>query len=105
MSTDVTKLTDDEVQKHLQAVPSWTVNSGELQRVFELPSFPSAIFFVDAIAHLAELGAHHPDIFIAYNKVRLNFATHSASGITQKDFVMAQKVDELWRTFDWKSPI
>ena len=105
MSNDATKLADDEIQKHLQTLPTWTLNNGELQRVFELPSFPSAIFFVDAIAHLAELAAHHPDIYIAYNKVRLNFATHSAGGITEKDFVMAQKVDELWHTFDWKSPI
>jgi 4a-hydroxytetrahydrobiopterin dehydratase len=105
MSTDVTKLTDDEVQKHLQTVPLWTLNSGELQRIFELPSFPSAIFFVDAIAHLAELGAHHPDIFIAYSRVRLNFVTHSAGGITQKDFVMAKKVNALWDAFAWKSSI
>lgn len=105
MSTYAAKLNDDDVQNRLNTLSDWTVNNGELQRVFELPSFPSAIFFVNAVAHLAELGAHHPDIQIAYNKVRLNFTTHSAGGITEKDFVMAQKVDELGHTFDWRVSI
>ena len=105
MSNNAVKLSDAEIQQRLQTLPTWTLNNGELQRSFELPSFPSAIFFVSAVAHLAELGAHHPDIQIAYNKVLLNFATHSAGGITEKDFVMAQKADELWLTFNWNANI
>ncbi len=105
MSTEIVKLDDTEVQRRLKALSTWVLSNGELRREFSLPSFPSAIFFVNAIAHLAELGAHHPDIQISYSKVSLNFTTHSAGGITQKDFVMALKVDELWQTFDWKSNI
>lgn len=105
MSNEVSKLSDSDIRSRLKTLPMWIVSDGELQRTFLLPSFPSAIFFVNAVAHLAELGAHHPDIYITYDKVRLNFATHSAGGITEKDFVMAQKVDELWRTLDWKANI
>ncbi|GAC1655319.1 MAG: 4a-hydroxytetrahydrobiopterin dehydratase [Ktedonobacteraceae bacterium] len=105
MSSEITKLDDTEVQRRLKAFPNWVLSNGELRREFSLPSFPSAIFFVNAIAHLAEIGAHHPDIQIAYSKVSLHFTTHSAGGITEKDFVMAQKIDELWHTFDWTSNI
>lgn len=102
MSNEAVKLNDAEVQARLQRLSSWTASNGELQREFSLPSFPSAIFFVNAVAHFAELAAHHPDIRVSYNKVILNVATHSAGGITEKDFALAQKVDELWYTFDWK---
>lgn len=102
MSNDTGKLYDAEIQNRLQNLSSWEVSNGGLQREFSLSSFPAAIFFVTAIAHLAEIAAHHPDIHIFYNRVILNVATHSAGGITDKDFVLAQKVDELWHTFDWK---
>ncbi len=102
MSNANLKLDEAEIQNRLQSLTSWKVNDGELQREFLLPSFPSAIFFVTSIAHLAEIAGHHPDIHIFYNKVVLSVATHSADGITDKDFALAGKVDELWHTFDWK---
>lgn len=105
MSNEVVKLTEAEVLVRLQNLSAWTVHNGELQREFSLPSFSSAIFFVNAIAHLAELAAHHPDIHIVYNRVILNVVTHSAGGITEKDFELAQEIDELRRVFDWKPKI
>ena len=100
MSNDAIKLDDAEIQTRLKTLSNWNTSNSELQREFSLPSFPSAIFFVNAVAHLAELAAHHPDIHIFYNKVVLNIATHSAGGITEKDFAFARSVDELWHSFD-----
>lgn len=99
MSAEVTKLSDEAIQTRLRDLTNWVVEHGALQRVFTLPTFSAAIFFVSAVAHLAELGAHHPDIVINYNKVILQFVTHSAGGISEKDFAMAQKVDALWEAF------
>ena len=100
MSNDVFKLDEAEVQTRLQKFPSWTVSNGGLRREFSLPSFPSSIFFVNAVAHFAELAAHHPDIHILYNKVILHIATHSTGGITEKDFALARNVDDLWLSFN-----
>jgi 4a-hydroxytetrahydrobiopterin dehydratase len=94
------KLSDEAVQARLRQFSSWSIENAELQRTFVLPTFPSAIFFANAVAYIAELGVHHPDMFISYNKVSLRFVTHSAGGITDKDFAMVQKVDELWNTLD-----
>jgi 4a-hydroxytetrahydrobiopterin dehydratase len=102
MPEELVKLDDEAVQMHLKSLPSWEIDNGMLQRRFTLPSFPSTIFFACAIAHLAEVGQHHPDLTISYDKIAVRFATHSAGGITTKDFEMAQKVDELWNTFKWK---
>ncbi len=101
MPVEIQKLSDETIQARLQQMAVWSVEEGVIQRTFELSTFPAAIFFVNAVAQLAELGAHHPDFVIMYNKVKLLFATHSAGGITEKDFMMAHKVDELWQTFNW----
>jgi len=100
MSNDVLKLDDADVQTRLQSLSSWTVSNGGLRREFTFPSFPSSIFFVNAVAHFSELAAHHPDIHILYNRVILHIATHSVGGITEKDFALAHHVDELWHTFN-----
>jgi len=99
MASQTSKLNADEVQKLLSTVPGWELKNGELQRSFSLPTFPAAIFFVNAIAHIAETLQHHPDISIAYDKVTLSVSTHSAGGITEKDFALAQRVNELWKAF------
>jgi 4a-hydroxytetrahydrobiopterin dehydratase len=101
MSETTIKLDDEAIRTRLSELADWKINHGELQRLFSLPTFPAAIFFVNAVAHIAELGAHHPDIFISYNKVTLSFVTHSAGGLTDKDFAMAHKVDELWTVVNW----
>lgn len=98
----IAKLNEVELQTRMQDVPQWRIENGLLLRRFRTPSFPASIFFVNALAHLAERGQHHPDITIAYQDVSVGFATHSAGGITEKDFAMARKVDELWSTFDWQ---
>ncbi len=102
MPKELVKLVDKEIQAHLKNLPLWEIDNGMLQRRFTLPSFPATIFFACAVAHVAEVGQHHPDMNISYNKIAVRFVTHSAGGITVKDFEMAQKVDELWNTFDWK---
>ncbi len=103
MPKELVKLTDEEIQAHLKKLSHWEIDNEMLQRRFILPSFPSTMFFACAVAHVAEVGQHHPDMNISYNKLAVRFVTHSAGGITAKDFEMAQKVDELWNTFDWKS--
>jgi len=103
MSTKIVKLNDIEIQRHLRELSGWQINGGELQREFSLASFPSAIFFVSTIAQLAELEAHHPDILISYNKVALTLSTHTVSGITAKDFMLAQKIDAAWSIFTMKA--
>jgi 4a-hydroxytetrahydrobiopterin dehydratase len=102
MPKELVKLTDEEIQAHLKKLPHWEIDNGMLQRRFTLPSFPSTMFFACAVAHVAEVGQHHPDLNISYTNIAVRFVTHTAGGITVKDFEMAQKVDELWNTFDWK---
>jgi 4a-hydroxytetrahydrobiopterin dehydratase len=73
--------------------PDWIEHEGALERTYELPSFPEAIAFVGRVAELAEAANHHPDIAISYRKVTLRWTTHSAGGITDRDYELARRSD------------
>jgi len=73
----------------------WSETGGALERTFDLPSFAEAIAFVNRIAELADAENHHPDIQISYRKVTLRWTTHSAAGITDRDYALAERSDGL----------
>jgi 4a-hydroxytetrahydrobiopterin dehydratase len=60
-----------------------------------LADFRAAVLYVGAVAYLAEAANHHPDITIQWNKVTLTLSTHSAGGLTAKDFALARTIDAL----------
>src|SRR5260370_1692420 len=102
MPKELAKLAEKEIQAHLKKLPHWEIDNGMLQRRFTLPSFPATLFFACAVAHVAEVGQHHPDMNISYNKIAVRFVTPSPGGITPTDFDMPHNAHELWNTFHRK---
>lgn len=88
-------LSPEAAQSRLAQLPGWQIESGELVRTFEFKDFVAAVKFVNTVGELAEKAGHHPDIDIRYNRVRLAFITHSAGGLTEKDFDLAAQVQSL----------
>jgi 4a-hydroxytetrahydrobiopterin dehydratase len=88
-------LHEQEIRRRLAAIPGWDYTGRELRRVVELDGFPAAIAFVQRVAALAEEADHHPDIDIRFDTVVLALRTHSAHGITGKDFDLAGRIDGL----------
>jgi len=88
------KLSDIEIQRALGARSGWTRRGNAITRTFEFPTFKAAIAFVNRIADVAEKMDHHPDVDIRYTKVSCSLSTHSAGRITQKDFKLAENIDE-----------
>lgn len=89
------KLTDAQIAGMLTSRPDWSETGGAIQRTFHFKDFAEAMKFVDSVAAQAEADQHHPDILIRYNKVTLTLNTHDAGGITEKDFALAAKIDQL----------
>jgi len=89
------KLSESEVQSKLTNLPAWTLENGEITRTFKLATFPAALVFVGAVGHLAESANHHPDILIRYKNVKLSLVTHDAGGLTDKDFALATRINDL----------
>lgn len=86
-------LTDQQISDELGGVPRWTRVANEIRAEFRASTFLGALALVNAIGVLAESADHHPDIDIRYNRVNLVLSTHDAGGLTEKDFLLARKID------------
>ena len=88
-------LPDSEIQEELSSLEGWEREGLEIRKQYELKDFIHAMGFVNSVALLAEKANHHPDIDIRWNKVKLVLSTHSAGGLTEKDFNLAKQIDSL----------
>ena len=88
------KLSNSEVSEGLKKLKGWRLEADTIKKEFQFPSFPKAIKFVNKVAEIAEQADHHPDILINFRKVTLNLSTHDEGGITQKDFRLAEQLEE-----------
>jgi len=74
----------------------WKLKDDQLlEKSFEFPDFKQALDFTNSIGRIAEEQGHHPDIFLTYGEVRVQLSTHSAGGLTENDFILAAKINEL----------
>jgi 4a-hydroxytetrahydrobiopterin dehydratase len=84
-----------EVERRLGALPGWSRVGDAIRREFRFADFRSAIAFVNRVADLAEAADHHPDIDVRYDSVLLTLTTHSAGGLTARDFELAAQIDRV----------
>ncbi len=89
-------LEGQELDAFATEVPRWTVTNGHhLDRELTFPDFRQALDFTNQIGELAEQEGHHPDIYLAWGKVGLKIWTHKIDGLTESDFILAAKIDQL----------
>lgn len=94
----VDPLTAEQAQPLLQQIPEWQLApSGDLiYRKFRFRDFVSAIGFLNQVAEIAEAQQHHPDLHLTgYRHVRIELTTHAISGLSENDFIVAAKIDEV----------
>jgi 4a-hydroxytetrahydrobiopterin dehydratase len=77
--------------------PDWQLAPGakSLKRSLNFKDFYRTMSFVNALAHIANVEDHHPDLEVGYNYCRVTFTTHSIGGLSQNDFICAAKLDRL----------
>ena len=81
----------------LPTVPKWKVeDTTTIKRSFRFNNFIESMGFINEVAQLAEAEGHHPDIFISYSYVRISLTTHNIGGLSENDFIMAAKIDEIF---------
>lgn len=87
---------EDEINKKLAAeLPNWYFEDGWIRRKYKTSGWKATLMVVNTVGHLAEAAWHHPDLTVSYAFVVVKLATHSAKGITDKDFALAQKIEEV----------
>lgn len=92
-------LTEEEVNHYLsQELPHWYYENGWIRRKIKTSGWKATLMVVNTIGHLAEAAWHHPDLTVSYAFVIVKLVTHSAKGITQKDLLLAKKIEQvvLW---------
>jgi 4a-hydroxytetrahydrobiopterin dehydratase len=86
----------NQIQERLKEGWTFNVEHNEIEKEFVHADWEAAIDFVDEIAEIAQAQDHHPNIFIHdYKKVLVSVATHSAGGITDSDFTLAEEIDKI----------
>jgi 4a-hydroxytetrahydrobiopterin dehydratase len=92
----MTVLSDQEIEQRLAGGEWRRHNEKTIARDWTFKDFRGAIAFVERVADVAEAANHHPDILVhGWNKVRLELSTHSEGGITEADFALAARIDQL----------
>ncbi len=83
------------VDKLAQELPHWYYENGWIRRKYRTSGWKGTLMVVNTIGHLAEAAWHHPDLTVSYAFVIVKLVTHSAKGITDKDFSLAKKIESV----------
>ncbi len=88
---DATPFTIKEASRRLEELPGWVLQSGSIKKEFRFKSYLDGLEFAYSLGKVAELENHHPDLFIGWRRVKVEWSTHAIKGLSQNDFVMAAK--------------
>lgn len=87
---------DDEVNAFLaEKLPHWHLENGWIRRKYKTSGWKGTLMVVNTVGHLAEAGFHHPDMSLSYAFVIVKLKNHAAKGITDKDFQLAMKIEDV----------
>jgi len=86
---------EQDLEQWMKKVPEWELEDDCICRSFEFDSYMEGIDFVNGIAELAEEADHHPDMEVSYGMVDVTLTTHDLKGLTEQDFLLAQKIDQM----------
>lgn len=91
----IDKLSKEALSARLAQLPDWTLQNDKLSRKFSFADFIDAFGFMSRVALLAEKMNHHPEWSNVYNRVSVELTTHDAGGISERDFQLAERINQL----------
>jgi len=89
--------TDHEIPEHLMALglTEWYLEDGWIRRKYNTDGWPQTLMAVNAVGYLCEAAWHHADLAVTWGKLWVKLRTHDAGGVTDKDFELAKKIEEM----------
>ncbi|MBI2996324.1 MAG: 4a-hydroxytetrahydrobiopterin dehydratase [Candidatus Melainabacteria bacterium] len=92
---DIKKLTEEELKLNLSKLSGWAIESGKLHKLFKFKNFNQAISFMVSVGMVCEKMNHHPEWSNVYGNVDVRLTTHKVAGVTELDFQLAEKMDNI----------
>ena len=98
-TADETYTVDEVTARLAEELPKWFFEDGWIRRKYKTSGWKGTLMVVNTVGHLAEAAWHHPDLNVSYAFVTVKLMNHAAKGITDKDFALAGKIEEvvMWR--------
>ena len=93
----------EEIEARLkEQLPKWSFEDGQIRRKYKTSGWKGTLMVVNTVGHLAEAAWHHPDMTVSYAYVNVKLMNHAAKGVTEKDFALARKIEEvvMWQPGD-----
>lgn len=97
------KLSYEKIQENMKDLDNWNSDDSKISREFKFTNFKKALDFTNKIGEKAEEKQHHPDITLKYGYVKVELTSHEQGGITEKDFSLAKKIDNIYSSFEKNS--
>ena len=89
-------MADEEVKEWLaKNLPHWRLEDGWIRRTYKTTGWKGTLMVINTVGHLSEAAWHHPDITASYAWVEVRLQNHAAKGITDKDFELAKKIEDV----------
>ncbi|MGE4597315.1 MAG: 4a-hydroxytetrahydrobiopterin dehydratase [Methylophilaceae bacterium] len=89
------RLNDDEIRQALREMGGWSLTDTGITKFVSMHNWKGTMMLANAIAHLAEVAWHHPDMLVTFSGIQVTLYSHDEEGVTRKDIALATKIDEL----------
>ena len=87
---------DETIERRLEEeLPNWYYENGWIRRRYRTMGWKGTLMVINTVGHLAEAAWHHPDIAASYAFVIVKLKNHAAKGVTEKDFELAKKIEQV----------
>lgn len=96
-TAETPRVAPEDVTRMLQSLPGYKADMlvGSISKVYELKDFYETMAFVNALAYIAHVEDHHPELAVSYNRCAVTFSTHAIGGLSENDFICAAKIEAL----------
>jgi 4a-hydroxytetrahydrobiopterin dehydratase len=93
------RVSPEEVNRLIGTLPGYKADlqAGSISKVYEFDDFYETMAFVNALAYIAHVEDHHPELAVSYNRCAVTFSTHAIGGLSENDFICAAKIEALLR--------
>lgn len=95
MSTKEPTYDEAAIAERLRDLPGWYYEDGWIRRQYKTDGWPTTLMLVNTIGYVAEAAYHHPDLSVTWGRVGVKLVTHSAGGVTDKDFALARRIEDV----------